>query len=435
MEDLLETKKPSVLAWISRDDERIEEIRELCDSAGYDIVAEVRQNRNRADPRSYIGPGKLEELKEIDCIEYLVTPSDLDPSQVFRMGKVTGLKVVDRIRVVLDLFKYRATSPEARLQVELADLKYQLPILKEYIHQGTLSDRPGFLAGGEYRVDYYYQMAGKRMAHIKEQLRLQRKRRGMTRALRKRRGLHLVAVAGYTNAGKSTLMNSISDTEIAQKFVDTENRMFTTIATSTRKMKGSRDCIVTDTVGFIRDLPPWLVEGFMSTLEEVFEADVVLLLMDVSDTRENAIRKVSDSLEILRKGNCRGKIILVMNKIDLIVDTDSFDPEIDLDPDTGSMIDGYSRISARTGEGIEKLMDLIDEVLPALVKVIIRIPHEGSSREILGLIRKVSSGLNIEYENDGTIITSSLEERWAGSIEKALKPLGGKLERISRIHE
>lgn len=422
-------EKPSVLVWITADEDRVEETRELCASAGYDIISEVRQTRSSPEKRSYLGPGKLEEVAEMEGVEYLITPSDLDPSQVFRMGKVTGLKVVDRIRVVLDLFRSRATSPEARLQVELADLRYQLPILKEYIHQGTLSDRPGFLAGGEYRVDYYYEMANRRIAHIKEQLRIQRKRRGMTRALRKRRGLHLVAVAGYTNAGKSTLMNRIADADMPEKSVDTANRMFTTIATSTRKMKGKRDCIVTDTVGFIRDLPPWLVEGFMSTLEEVFEADIVLLLLDVSERRETAARKAVESLSILRKGNCRGKIVLVMNKIDREHEEEPFDPGSDLDPDLATMLDEKVRISAAEEVGIEVLLDIIDDLLPPLAGVEIRIPIQRLTKDLLSMIRKVSNSMNVRYTETEAVIECSLEERWVGSVAKNVDSHDGSLVR------
>jgi len=299
----------------------------------------------------------------------------------------------------------------------MADLRYQLPILREFIHQGTLSDRPGFLAGGEYRVDYYYEMARKRMSHIKNQLSTLRRRRERTRSLRKRRGSHLVAVAGYTNAGKSTLVNVISDAKMPEKSVDTADRMFTTIATSTRKMKGNRDCIVTDTVGFIRDLPPWLVEGFMSTLEEVFESDIILLLVDASDNLEKVIRKTNDSLYILKKGDCRGKIILVMNKMDSVLeDSDIFKPERDLSFDTYNLIEEVVEVSARNEEGIEDLMDRIGANLPDLIDVIISLPLTQNSEMVLKRIRKSAKDLNIEYSGTSASITCRMEERWARSI-------------------
>jgi GTP-binding protein HflX len=272
-------------------------------------------------------------------------------------------------------------------------------------------------------------MANRRVAHIKDQLRTLRKRRGMTRALRKRRGLHLVAVAGYTNAGKSTLMNRIADADMPDKSVDTADRMFTTIATSTRKMKGKRDCIVTDTVGFIRDLPPWLVEGFMSTLEEVFEADIVLLLLDVSERRERAARKAADSLHILRKGNCRGKIVLVMNKIDREPDEDRFDPESDLDPDLATMVNARIRISAAEGPGTDELLDVIDDLLPPLVEVEIRIPIQHLTGDLLSMIRKVVNRMNVRYTESEAVIECSLEERWVGSISKSVDSHEGSLVR------
>ena len=424
-----EIKREAILVWISEDDDLVNEARELCSSAGYRIVAEVRQSRDQPHTKYYIGPGKIIELQDIEGVSHLITPTDLSPSQIFNMGKMSGLIVVDRIRVVLELFRSRATSPESRLQVEIADLKYQLPILREFIHQGTLSDRPGFLAGGEYRVDYYYEMARKRMAHIKQQLAILRKRRGMTRTLRKRRGSHLVAVAGYTNAGKSTLLNAISDARMPEKSVDTADKMFTTIATSTRKMKGDRDCIITDTVGFIRDLPPWLVEGFMSTLEEVFESDIILLLVDASDEKQKATRKTLDSLDILRKGDCSGKIVLVMNKMDAILEgSDHFIPERDLPFEYFNLIDAQKEISARNLEGLEDLIEIIGTLLPDLFRVRIELPLSSGSERIMRDIRNRSIDLNIDYSGTIATIECRMEERWAMSLRKAVDSEGGSLD-------
>ncbi len=429
MENSPSDRKNAVLVWISEDDDLVDETKELCSSAGYTIIAEVRQSKDQPHTRYYIGPGKIIELKDIEGIDHLITPVDLTPSQIFNMGKMSGLTVVDRIRVVLELFRSRATSPEARLQVEMADLKYQLPILREFIHQGTLSDRPGFLAGGEYRVDYYYEMARKRMAHIKDQLRILRKRRGMTRTLRKRRGSHLVAVAGYTNSGKSTLLNAISDARMPEKSVDTADRMFTTIATSTRKMKGDRDCIITDTVGFIRDLPPWLVEGFMSTLEEVFESDIILLLVDASEDKEKATRKTLDSLDILRRGNCSGKIILVMNKMDAILEgSDHIIPERDLPFEYFNTIDAQIEISARNEEGLEDLIKSIEALLPDLFRVRIELPLTSGSERIMKIIRDRSIDLKIDYSGTLATIECRMEERWAMSLKKMLNAEGGSLD-------
>lgn len=426
MDPTTEEQKKCILLWISADDDRVDETRELCGSAGYEIIAEIRQNRSSPDTKYYVGPGKIEELGEIEEANHIVTPTDLTPTQIFNIGKITGKSATDRIRVVLELFRSRANSPEARLQVELADLKYQLPILREFIHQGTLSDRPGFLAGGEYRVDYYYQMARKRMAHINEQLSTIRRRRGRTRALRKRRGAYLVSAAGYTNAGKSTLTNAISESSSPEKSVDTADRMFTTIATSTRKMKGERDCIVTDTVGFIRDLPPWLVEGFMSTLEEVFESDIVLLVVDSSENSESIISKTMESLNILRKGNCKGKIVLVFNKTDLV--PGEFYPEIILSgiPEgLTSMISDHIEVSAIRGTNIGRLTDIIFDLLPDLVRVRLEIDNRSGSREILSRIRKNSNSFSVKYAGTNILIECEMEERWAGSARKLVEGYGG----------
>jgi GTP-binding protein HflX len=436
MEMLSGEMKKAVLVWISADDHLVEETRELCLSAGYDVISEIRQSKRAPDPKFYIGPGKIAEVKEVEDAEYLVTPADLEPSQIFNMGKASALMVSDRIRLVLELFRSRATSPEARLQVEMADLRYQLPILKEYIHHGTLTDRPGFLAGGEYRVDYYHEMARKRMAHIRDQLQLQRRRRGRTRSLRKRKGSHLVSVAGYTNAGKSTLVNAISDAKMPEKSVDTADRMFTTIATATRKMKGGRDCIITDTVGFIRDLPPWLVEGFMSTLEEVFESDVVLLLVDISEPGEKVLRKTIDSLEVLKRGNCSGSIILVGNKIDKHPkeEQEMFIPEQDLPVDLLNMLESFVRVSSTTGEGLDTLLERISSLLPEILEITILLPLRPDIERVMGRIRKSSVGYSVQYHGKVARISCGMEERWANSIGKMIAEFGGSLS-IKRSEE
>jgi len=417
----------SVLAWISADDELVEETRELCLHAGYRVVREVRQKRREPDPKFYLGPGKIRELKDENDAEFVVTPTDLDPTQIFNISKATGLSVSDRIRVVLELFHSRATSPEARLQVEMADIRYQIPILREYIHQGTLSDRPGFMAGGEYRVDYYYEMARKRMAHIRELLRKERKRRGRTRYLRKRRGTYLVSVAGYTNAGKSTLVNALSRNTSPDKTLETADRMFTTIATSTRRMRGRRDCMITDTVGFIRALPPWLIEGFMSTLEELFSADVVLLVVDASEGREKIASRLGESMSILRNGNCSGRILLVLNKIDLLDDDEPLSLLDMVQPGNMDMMDEVVPVSAASEEGISELIEAVNRVLPPTVSVSIRVPMTEYSPLIASWIHANTFDVRIVYTTESAVIKCRMEKRWMGHLEGILESVGGAI--------
>jgi GTP-binding protein HflX len=422
-------EKKAALVWITRDKDLVPEMLGLCSSAGYDINVEIGQGKKIPDPRFYMGPGKIKEIGSLE-IDHIITVSDLTPSQLFNISSVTGKIVADRTRVILDLFKKRANSPEARMQVEIADLRYQLPVLREYIHQGKMSERPGFMAGGEYKIDYYYDMIKKRITQLRRKVEGERRRRGRKRALRRRRGAHLVSIAGYTNAGKSTLLNKIIDTDREDKTTEVGGAMFTTISTTTRKMKGDRGCLVSDTVGFIRDLPPWLVEGFMSTLEEIFEADIVVLVIDVSESLDLVERKFNDSLSILQNGGTEGKIIIVMNKIDLV------DEEIvDIENVIRKMIpDGFDTrisnivpISAEEDYGITELVQNIHELLPPLVDVVFELPIEKRSTAMIVRMRSHAFRFDEDYYDEGIKIRCLMEERWIGHFKKRAEEIGGKV--------
>jgi GTP-binding protein HflX len=427
-------KKRTVLIWITRDKDLVPEMLELCSSAGYEVVAEIGQRKMEPDPRYYMGTGKIQEIGSMD-FEHIVTASDLTPAQLFNISSVTGRSVSDRTRVILDLFQKRAFSPEARMQVEIADLRYQLPVLREYIHQGKLSERPGFMAGGEYRIDYYYDMIRKRITHLKRKLEGERRRRGRKRALRRRRGSHLVSIAGYTNAGKSTLLNRMIETDREDKLAEVGGTMFTTISTTTRKMKGDRGCLISDTVGFIKDLPPWLVEGFMSTLEEIFEADIVLLVLDASEDQASIQKKLRDSLSILQRGGTEGKIITVPNKLDIFGWEDGDLNELV----QGSIPSGFEErigptvpVSASVGTGIDELISTINSVLPPLITLDIHLPFSSQTENITAQLKQHSVELSENFEDGGVHIVCSLDERWAGHYRKRIQKTGGTVRMIDQ---
>lgn len=425
--------KPALLAAIKGDMGRFREIEELSESAGYSIVDTVVQNRNRAHPRFYLGPGKMEDLEIPEGVDTLLIPADLTPDQTFSIGRTTGLRVVDRIRLILEIFHKRAKGPEAKLQVELADLKYQLPVVREYVHKGKLTERPGFMGGGEYRVDYYYDMIRKRMSNIEDELASIRKRRARTRRRRKRSGSHLVAIAGYTNVGKSTLINNLLEDKREEKETLTDDHLFTTISTTTRRMKGDRRCLISDTVGFIRDLPPWLIEGFMSTLEEVFEADVILLLADISENRDVIKVKLMDSLDILSKWDSIGSIIVVGNKLDLL-EGDPVPEVIEeelvslLDEERRGMISDVAVISAKEGEGMDRLIDKIHEQLPDLMRLDFILPMDQKGAEALSRIEKRWGKVDRISSADSFHGVLHLEERWARSAGKLVRRGGGSFQ-------
>lgn len=392
---------PKAPALLLSPEEDTGEIMALASSAGYRIVRTFVQRRESPNPKFYFGEGKVEEVagyitscgpakkgKKADkagiADERMRAASILDeedrgpppagaadrserpqvaifngplkPSQVFHLEKALGISVFDRIRLILEIFDKRANSPEARLQVELAHLQYNVPLVKEYIHRTRTGEHPGlFFAGGAYQVDEYYEMIKARMARIRRDLETISKERAQRRKTRRRGGLALIALAGYTNAGKSALFRALSADE--ETIVGEE--LFTTLSTSTRRLRsrvqGSK-VLLTDTVGFIRNLPVWLVEAFMSTLEEVFLSDAIILLLDLSDGPDELLAKLDTTLGILRKGRKEMTIIVAFNKADLL-DTGEIERRVT------SVLSRHSlplrcTISALSAEGLPELVRL-----------------------------------------------------------------------------
>lgn len=290
------------------------EMEELLRALGADLLGVCYQKRPSPDPQLFLGRGRTEDARDLlrqSGARLVVVNGHLKPGQIFnlqqffddargkgRAAAASGagrVEVYDRTRLILEIFHERAQSPEARLQVELAQLTWEMPLVKEYIHLSKKGEHPGFLAGGEYEVNQYYDMMKKRMSRIRRELDRMRRERGLRRKHRRRGGFHLVSLAGYTNAGKSSLLRAMSTRDAL-----VENRYFSTLSTKTaRALSDRREILVTDTVGFIEDLPPWMVDAFHSTLEEIALADVIVLVLDASDSVPEMERRLRSSLRVL----------------------------------------------------------------------------------------------------------------------------------------
>jgi len=326
------------------------EARELCRTLDIVVAEEILQKKEEPDPHTFIGAGKLEELKDISGkVDVFVFDGELKPSQHFRLE--TSLKKVctDRIGLILEIFERHAKSNEAKAQVALARIRHELPFLREWVSKGLSGDRPGFLAGGEYAIDAYYENARRQMKRIEKELVKISAERKTRRDQRRERGFYLISICGYTNGGKSTLLSALSG---AQTVID--DRLFSTLSTTTRLLTGAgKRVLVTDTVGFIRMLPPDLVDAFDATLEEIFESDCVVLVLDLSDSVDVIADKLATSLKILVPHTEKKKIVVAMNKIDRL-SPDDLQRRINLIDD---ILFGYVYylISAQTGIGIEEL--------------------------------------------------------------------------------
>ena len=282
--------------------EEIDEITLLTKSKDFEVIKSFIQHREKPDVTTYIGKGKCEEIEEfiLDSdikIDAVIIDGSLKPSQWFLLERSWNVPVYDRLRLILMIFKDRAKRKEARLQVRLAELEYERPFVRELIHRARSGEHPGLMAGGEYQVDDYYEMMKKQVKQLKEKLDHIRNQRTVRRRHRHHSGYFLVSLAGYTNAGKSSLLN-----ELTEEGVEVEDRLFSTLSTTTRKLAQSKiPILLTDTVGFIQQLPSWMIEAFHSTLEEIRDADVVILVVDGSDLLTNFEQKFTTSLDELNE--------------------------------------------------------------------------------------------------------------------------------------
>jgi GTP-binding protein HflX len=340
-------------------DEELGELRELARTAGVEPVAELVQQRASPDPRTYVGKGKLEELKhayEDANAEVLLVDGELEPAQQRTLENALTARVVDRTQLILDIFAQHARSAEGKLQVELAQLEYNLPRMRgmwQHLERlgggtGALGAGVGTRGPGESQLETDRRLARNKIALLRRRLKEVAKHRATRRKERAGSGTPTVALAGYTNVGKSTLLNALTGAEVS-----VENRLFETLDPTTRgfEHEGKR-YLVTDTVGFIRRLPTQLVEGFASTLEETLVADLVLHVVDAS-APEDRLQEMIASVDavLVEIGADEVPVELVLNKIDRV------------DPlarrRLANQFPGALQISAVQGEGLDALRERI----------------------------------------------------------------------------
>lgn len=334
-------------------DSALRELAQLAETSGAVVAASMIQKRSCPDGATYIGKGRLEELRVFCADNYialLIFEGELTPSQQRNIERETDVRVIDRTMLILDIFALHARSGEGKLQVEIAQLKYSLPRLGG---KGTELSRLGGGIGtrgpGETKLETDRRHIRRRIRNLESDLETLKKRRKLIRDRRKKDEVITVAIVGYTNAGKSTLMNALTDAGVI-----TENKLFVTLDPTARQLRlpGGRCVMLVDTVGLIRRLPHHLVEAFLSTLEEAAEADLILNVCDASDPE--CAEHLGVTTELLEQLECGDTpVISVLNKCDVAVDPDAL-------PVVGKSV----HISALTGEGLDALLLLIDKSLP-----------------------------------------------------------------------
>lgn len=400
----------AVLVGMDNDEgyDTLEELNELAKTAGALVVGKVRVRRRTIDNATYVGSGKANELSlmgsELEA-DLFIFDDELSAIQLRTLEEALGARVIDRTTLILDIFAARATSREGKLQVELAQMRYRLPRL---IGQGQVLSRLGGGIGtrgpGEKKLEIDRRRIRRRVFELETELSEIEKQRGLRRESRKANRVPLVALVGYTNAGKSTMLNALTDSNVLA-----EDKLFATLDPVVRKitLSGGTEALLSDTVGFINKLPHDLVEAFKSTLEEVSNSDLILQVVDIScPYHEKQMRVVDGVLESLHAADIPR--IIVFNKADAI-------PSCDLPAESENRLN----VSALRGTGIEKLLSAVELKLnSARTEVDILVPY--SKYEAVSMIRDRGMLLSEEHTEAGTHIRALLDAESIGQLRKIL---------------
>jgi len=407
-----ETERIVVAKRVDSGTAETDEIVELARAAGYQVEDIVTQTR-KEDPAYHFGEGKVETIAarvKAAGATALIIDNELGPYQTFNIGNKLpkGVRIVDRFRLILEIFGQRAQTRKAQLQVELAELRYELPRAEAKASLAKRDERPGFMGLGEYDESRERDIKSQ-IARIRDELEQIEQTDEHRREQRRESGFDLVALAGYTNAGKSTLLRRLAaDLDVDENedihsdldaTAESENRLFTTLGTTTRQADfEKRDVLVTDTVGFISDLPHWLVESFKSTLDAVYRADLVLLVVDASESVEEIREKLVTSHDTLYERN-EAPIVTVLNKCDK-VDDDEIQRKRDA---LSALAPSPIVVSARTGENIDALRDRIHQELPDLERERLVLPMKEDTMSVISWIHDNAHVETVEYGNEVVI--------------------------------
>lgn len=409
--ELKETEERVVLVAVSTDDgddtaASLDELEELVKTAGAAAVDKIIQNRERIHPGTYLGKGKIEEVKErlweLEATG-IVCDDELSPAQLRNLEDALETKVMDRTMVILDIFASRAVTREGKIQVELAQLKYRsVRLVGLRSSLSRLGGGIGTRGPGEKKLETDRRLIHERIGQLKAELEDVKRHREVARQQRERTHTPSAAIVGYTNAGKSTLLNRLTDAKILA-----EDQLFATLDPTTRSLAlpDGQQILLTDTVGFIRKLPHHLIEAFKSTLEEAKYSDIILHMVDASNP--NMDMQMHVVYETLRELGIRDKeIITVFNKMDQV------GTELILKDITS---DHQVKLSAKTGEGIDELLSLLQSILRSrriyLEKVY---PYSQAGR--IQQIRKYGQLIKEEYQEDGILVEAYVPAELYGNL-------------------
>ena len=410
--DLKETKERVILVGVQADDNEdteksLDELEELAQTAGAETVGRIIQNREQIHPGTYVGKGKLDEIKnllwETDATG-IICDDELSPAQLGNLQDALDTKVMDRTLIILDIFAERASTNEGKIQVELAQLKYRQSRL---VGLGKSLSRLGGGIGtrgpGEKKLEMDRRLIKGRIAQLNRELKDVKRHREVTREQRSRNHIPVIAIVGYTNAGKSTLLNRLTGASVLE-----EDKLFATLDPTTRglKLPSGQEVLLTDTVGFIRKLPHHLIEAFKSTLEEAKYADMILHVVDVSNPQMD--EQMYTVYETLQNLDVKDKVVITaFNKQDRLT-------EVPIIRDFKA--DHIANISARTGQRLDALQSVIEQILRER-KIEISRTYSYADAGKIQLIRKYGELLEEEYREDGIFVHAFVPKELYGKIE------------------
>jgi len=415
---------PSVAVVTKR--ELLEEFKILAQEAGYDIKDTLYVKRLLSRGLSEY---KIRELKKkmlSTGAKEVLFDTSLKPRQTYNIAKEIKVAPKDRIEIILEIFRLHAPSKEAELQIKLASLNYELMRAKEKVRLAKRGEQPGFYGLGAYEVDVYYDEIKKRMTSLKRKLNAIRKKRELHRHYRKKRGYKTIVITGYTCSGKTSLFNTI--TGLLEK---TGPEPFTTLSTKFSVLKvGPWKCYISDTIGFIRDLPPFVITAFYSTLEEISFADLVLLVIDASENIDVIDQKMKTSLDILRALEYVEKpILIVANKIDLI---DKYRLK-----DVISVLVEYEYpvipVSALYRINIDRLIKVVESLLGRVIGVRIELPYNELMNKnnlygsVVSKIKELGIINKIEYLGENIYLDVVVDRKTVYPLYKYIHRLGGRV--------
>jgi GTP-binding protein HflX len=405
----------------------LEELQKLAEAAGYNVVAKVEQIR-KPDARYQIGAGKVEEVAALvkeKGAEKLLFDNPLKSVQSYNLAKATGIEAIDRFKLILEIFTKRASTTEAKLQIQLATLRYELAHAKARVRLTKMAEQPGFMGLGAYEADVY-QEAVKRQVHtIQRKLEQIREKRLLHRERRASLGFFTISLAGYTSAGKSSLFNALTE-ETAR----VDKALFTTLSTTTRLVEISkRKFLLTDTVGFIDRLPITLIEAFHSTLEETIYSGLILLVLDLSEPIEKIEKKNSVCLETINRIEASGiPIITVLNKIDLLSEEETIQKLETLKAKTKNPI----LISALHHTNLELLKQEILKNLEDYVQASFSVPLTNETMPFMSWVHEGANVQKVNFMSSAVQVVFEANPLFTEKIRKRVEELDGKFGTIHK---